>query len=129
MGNTYREDGRRTTQSLQRFILEVTDRKVEVDHEDHNGLNCQRYNLRIATHSQNLANMLIPARNTSGIKGVYKYVSNSWKTSNKWKAQISFKGKRKHLGYFDSKEEAQAAYDKAAIELFGEFALTNSGLG
>jgi hypothetical protein len=123
--NMYREDGKRTTQSLQRFILGVTDHKAEVDHEDHNGLNCQKYNMRLATKSQNQANSVMPTTNTSGVKGVYKYVSKAWKTCNKWKAQISFKGNRKHLGYFDTKEEAQAAYDKAAVELFGEFALTN----
>jgi hypothetical protein len=68
------------------------------------------------------------AANTSGAKGVYKYISNKWKNCNKWKAQISFQGKKKALGYFDTKEEAQAAHDKAASELFGDFALTNEKL-
>ena len=119
--NLYREDGKRTTQSLHRFILGITDHSTDVDHEDHNGLNCQKHNMRTCTRSQNQANRLT----ASGTKGIYKYVSKSWKTCNKWKAQINFKGKKKSLGYFDSKEEAQAAYDKAAIELFGEFAFTN----
>ena len=123
--NLYREDGKRTTQSLQRFILGITNHKTDVDHEDHNGLNCQKYNLRISTRSQNQANSVLPITNSSGVKGVYKYASKAWKTCDKWKAQINFKGKKKSLGYFSSKEEAQAAYDKVAVELFGEFALTN----
>ena len=34
-------------------------------------------------------------------------------------------GHRKYLGVFQSKEEAAAAYDKAAHELFGDFARPN----
>lgn len=37
----------------------------------------------------------------SGLKGVSFY-----EPTKKWRAYIQFKGKLKHLGYFDSKEEA-----------------------
>ena len=42
------KDGRRTTVMLHRFIMGVTDSHIKLDHEDHDGLNNQRYNLRVA---------------------------------------------------------------------------------
>ena len=73
-------------------------------------------NLREATRSQNQANLGAPRNNTSGVKGVF------WdKHAGKWVAQIR-QGGRKHLGCFSDKSEAKAAYEKAARELFGDFA-------
>jgi hypothetical protein len=34
-------------------------------------------------------------------------------------------GIRYHLGYFEIEEKAARAYDRKALELFGEFARTN----
>jgi hypothetical protein len=114
--NFYKEDGKRSTQSLHRFILGVTDSKVEIDHKDNNGLNCQKYNMRVSTHSQNQANSTLRITNTSGLKGVYRY------SERKWKAQINFQGKKISLGYFNNKEEAKEVYNLAAVSMFGEFA-------
>lgn len=66
-------------------------------------------NLRLSNKSQNSQNTLTSAANTSGYKGV------SWsKQFNKWRASIKLNQKSKHLGLFDSKEDANAAYCKAA---------------
>jgi len=40
-------------------------------------------------------------------------------------AQISIKGKNKHLGYFANEKEAAKAYNKVALKLFGNFAYLN----
>jgi hypothetical protein len=56
--------------------------------------------------------------NTSGRKGVNLY------RNGKWRATIG----QRHLGYFDTAQEAADAYDRAAVEHFGEFALTNKEL-
>jgi hypothetical protein len=93
----------------------------EVDHRDRNTLNNQRENLRPATHSQNLHNARKPRHNTSGFKGVH------WaRHCGKWRTQIRIgEGKRYSIGYFSNKIDAARAYDKEAIQRFGEFACVN----
>lgn len=96
-----------------------------VDHRDRDKLNNQRCNLRPTTKSLNGAN--VPKRRawhrkqcTSRFKGVTWY-----KAGNKWAAQCHVNGKHQHLGYFFDEVEAARAYDAAAIQFFGEFALLN----
>ena len=89
----------------------------QIDHIDGNRANNAIENLRPATNSQNQQNRAKQKTNTSGYKGVH------WrKDAGKWQAQIAINGKRKHLGYFDTAEQAHEAYCKTAIELHGEFA-------
>lgn len=87
------------------------------DHIDGDGLNCRRGNLRAATGSQNAMNSATRSDNRSGRRGV------CWdRVNRKWRARIWVAGKCHHLGRFDSKREAAAAYSKAAREHHGEFA-------
>lgn len=103
---------------MHREIMQILrDPSVEVDHRDHNGLNCQRYNLRVCTHDQNLKNLKIRKSNTSKIQGVCFD-----KKRKKWISQIMFHGKTINLGRFIDKQEAADAYKKAAEQYFGEFA-------
>ena len=44
----------------------------------------------------------------------------------KWCASIRIDGKLINIGSFDIEEEARDAYDRKAVELFGEFARPNS---
>jgi hypothetical protein len=99
------------------FFL-MTGRWAErIDHKNTNGLDNSWDNLREATQSQNMANTRAYSNNTSGYKGV------SWcKQRNKWQAVIRSNGKRRHLGHFDNKEIAYAAYLAAAKALNKEFA-------
>lgn len=78
-------------------------------------------NLRLASQSDNMANCGMFAHNTSGYKGVYYYESRAAKSWAPWWAYINCDGKRKSLGYFNSKEEAAEARRKAELKLFGEF--------
>jgi hypothetical protein len=56
---------------LHRVVMGVTDPNIEVDHRDHNGLNCKKYNLRVCDSSQNGANARKTTRTTSSrYKGV-----------------------------------------------------------
>ncbi len=105
---------------LHRFILGITDPKLQVDHEDHNGLNCQKNNLRRCSYGQNQSNRKKKNNCSSRYKGVYRV-----KRSNRWHAQIRVNYKSIHLGYFPSERGAALAYDTAALKYFGEFALCN----
>jgi hypothetical protein len=77
--------------------------------------------VRAATSSQNSANASKWNKQTSS-----KYKGVCWNTgANKWRVKIGLNRKRIHLGYFADEKEAAAAYNKAAIEYFGEFAKIN----
>lgn len=89
-----------------------------VDHIDHNGLNNRRSNLRPATAGQNNAN----SRSRLGSSSTYKGV---WLDRGKWRAEIKSQGKKHRLGRFLVEEDAALAYNSAAVELFGEYALLN----
>ena len=92
-----------------------------LDHKDGNPLNNRLSNLREASSADNQANQKKQSKQTSSFyKGVYLF-----KRDNKWMAYINREGKRYHLGYFNSQEEAAVAYDKKAKDLFGEFAKLN----
>lgn len=90
----------------------------EVDHINATRDDNRWANLRLATHEQNLQHRARHNRNSStGIKGVFPAAY----APGKWKAAIIFRGYNIHLGTFTKIEEAEAAYQKAAKDLFGEF--------
>ncbi len=114
----------RSTKSIHRLVAEAffdnPDNKRCVDHIDRNKLNNHVNNLRFATDSENGSNRTIGSNNTSGIVGVY-----FCKDRNKWRAVIKKDGKKIHLGYFESKEEAIEARSKAEETYFKEFRAQN----
>ena len=72
-----------------------------IDHINHNGTDNRIENLRVVEKSQNNKNATLRSDNSSGFCGV-----TFDKSQNKWIAQISVNGKRKHLGSFSSATEA-----------------------
>lgn len=103
---------------LHRLIMNAPD-GVEVDHINNNKLDCRKSNMRLCTRSQN--NMNKPCgKGSSLFKGVH------WdKARGKWMARAVVKGKLKNLGRFEKEEDAARAYNRAAIENYGEFANLN----
>ena len=93
----------------------------QIDHIDGNPLNNRIENLRVATQSENQQNTKIRSNNTTGYKGVYFH-----KLTGKYAAQARLNGKCIHIGLFTCPKEAAIAYNKAAKELFGEFARCNA---
>jgi hypothetical protein len=102
---------------LHRFIMD-TPKGIEVDHKDHNGLNCQEVNMRNCTHLQNAKNM-VQSKSNSNFIGVHFR-----KDRNKYLAYIE-NGKKIYLGYFDTAIKAAITRDNAAKRYYGEFANLN----
>jgi hypothetical protein len=111
---------KRDTVYMHRWLLNVPD-GFETDHVNRDKLDNRRGNLRVCTHAENNRNGAVRAcANSSGFKGV------SWhKRSLRWRAYIRVDYRQIHLGHFVTAEEAACAYDRAAIEHFGEFAHLN----
>ena len=104
---------------MHRIILD-TPENLQVDHKDHNGLNCQGYNIRNCTHQQNQMNQ--SSRCASGYLGVRKTPCGNFR------ANIKTNDKCFYIGTYKTKELAALAYNNKAIQLFGEFANLNNVL-
>jgi hypothetical protein len=107
---------------MHRLVMNVLDRKCEVDHVNGDPLDNRKENLRIASHLQNSWNRPKSSHSRWPYKGI---VQKLIRGKLRWVAKIYTEGKERHLGYFDNPEEAARAYDTAARELFGEFAKLN----
>jgi hypothetical protein len=106
---------------LHRFLMEPPP-GLYVDHINRNTLDNRRANLRLATHSQNLRNN--GRRKRDGAWSRYRGVTMD-KRDMRWVAQIAIGGRHLSLGYFDSEVEAAKAFNRAASEAYGEFAVLN----
>lgn len=80
----------------------------EIDHINRNPSDNRIDNLRLADRHLNTQNCGIRKDSTSGFAGVSFY-----KPTGKWKAQISVNKQKRHLGYFDTPEEAHRVYVEA----------------
>lgn len=117
---TSAKDGPKRMVTMHRQVAGVYETEIDVDHEDHNGLNNTRDNLRIGDATLNLGNQRVGCDNTSGYKGVSWY-----KAYKMWRVKIQFRRKTIHVGYFRNIEDAAAAYKEKAEELYGEFSCTD----
>ncbi len=117
--NTKLPNGKTSSFNMARHLLN-TPKGFQSDHRDGNGLNNQRFNLRVCTRLENGRNRKRQHNNTSGYKGVCWH-----KIHKKWITTIRLNNKRIYLGYYFCIVKAAKAYDKAACELHGEFASLN----
>ena len=120
--------------SMPRYLLGITDPKIQVDHINGNPLDNRRKNLRIATHGQNMHNSgkqksINGKPCTSKYKGVTLFRSRPHKgkygTYEYWRAQICVDGEMIYLGQHKTEEDAARVYNTEAIKHFGDFARLN----
>jgi len=104
---------------LHRYLMQLPE-GVLGDHKDGNRLDNRRKNIRPCTPLENSRNRGKSINNKSGVPGV------QWvRQRNKWVAIIGLNRSTKHLGYFDSFEDAVRARKEAERQYFGEFARIN----
>lgn len=112
---------------LHRLILErILNRRLIkgelCDHENGEGTDNRRENLRLASSLQNAQNKGMRKDNTSGFKGVsYR------KDTGRYVARIYVNKLCIRLGNFATAEDASDAYKQAAIEFFGNYANLGDG--
>lgn len=118
---TFRFDGIQKTLGLHTFLTGWP----LADHVNHNGLDNRRENLRPATPGQNSMNARKPR--TCGDRGglVSQFKGVSVTPYGRWYTRIKVNGQQLYLGSYRTEHEAADAYDCAALEHFGEFAVLN----
>lgn len=87
----------------------------EIDHINGKRDDNRIENLRATTRSQNMWNRKLNKNNTSGVKGVTKF-------KNKWAARVCTNSKLKHIGVFDTIEEAKKAVESYREQQHKEYA-------
>lgn len=108
--------------TIHHLIMGIPPKGMQVDHINGNKLDNRKENLRFVTVQQNQMNRGVTKNNRSGFKGVFPKIR---KSGIKYTAMISVKGRQIWLGSFKNKEGAALAYDRAAIQYFGQFAQLN----
>lgn len=93
-----------------------------VDHINRDRLDNRASNLRWCNQSQNTINQ--SSRQERRLYSRFRGVTFNQQTQ-KWVAQITHKRKHISIGYFETEAEAGRAYNKKAVELFGEYANLN----
>ena len=116
----HRPGGRRTHEKMHRVVLSRKlgrdlDKSEQCDHINGDGLDNQRENLRLATHSQNQRNCRRHVANPSS-----QFLGVSWhKASGKWRADVQVDGKQVYLG-LHATELAAALAREAFIVAYPE---------
>jgi hypothetical protein len=105
------------TVAMHRLILPAPKGMI-TDHINGDRFDNRRQNLRICTKAENMRNRQKGVRTKCKYKGVHKH-------GRKYLASICANSIQKVIGSFDSELDAALAYDRAAIELHGEFARLN----
>ena len=92
-----------------RWFMEYGELPEIIDHINQDKDDNRIGNLRACTQSQNVYNTTLPKK----YRGVY---CKKDKKRKRHQASITIEGKRRHLGYYLSEEDAAKAYDKAVID-------------
>jgi hypothetical protein len=105
VGNLKNSEGVFKGKSLHRWLLDAP-KGLEVDHINHETLDNRLSNLRMVTKKENQQNRRSANsnNNSSGLRGVWFD-----KRNQKWRAHAKLDGRKVHIGYYDTMEEANIA--------------------
>jgi len=96
-----------------RRLVGVIPEGLRLDHICRNPRCVRPSHLRLATAKQNSEHVSLSRANTSGARGV------SWsRQARKWHAYVGHNGRRIHVGFFTSLDDAEAAARRKRNELF-----------
>lgn len=111
---------------MHRLVMENAIKEGQmIDHINGDKLDNRKENLRICTNQQNMCNRgKLIHKKEGAIHSMYKGVRGYGKRG-KWVARISIDGKVKHIGVYETEEEAAKAYNAEAMRIQGCFAKLN----
>jgi len=105
---------------MHRWIMDAP-KDMQVDHINHDRSDNRRSNLRLCTQSENNCNKPSWAGQSR-----YKGVSLRKDSPHKpWRAIVYYGGRKHCLGSYKTEEEAALAYNEAARQYQGEYAVLN----
>lgn len=96
---------------MHREILGVTERSQKVDHKDGNGLNNQKGNIRIGSHSENMSNRKVSYKKEVKYLGVYLN-----KKQGTYRVALKKDGKVYYKAPFETPELAAKGYNDLVIK-------------
>lgn len=117
----YPPEGGKVQETMHRIILRPHEGQ-QVDHQNNDGFDNRRANLRVCSHGENMQNR--GAWGGAAYRGV-----DFHKKSGLFRARVHSRKKTIHVGFFPTAEDAARAYDAAASLHHGKFARTNEMLG
>lgn len=101
---------------MHRYILDLEDPDIQVDHRNRNRVDNRRKNLRCCTVVENKRNVGVKPGNRLGVLGIRRT------PAGKYNVRIVKDRVEHHIGNFLTLEEAIAARNKAERKYHGEFA-------
>ena len=115
--NYVKPNGKQGTLFLHRFLMDVTDRNVEVDHINGSRCDNRRSNLRICSPSENQHNRRTSSRSTTGQKNIHLN-----KRTQRYHVVARIKRKAIYCGSFKLLTDAIARRNEVLPLLHGKFA-------